>query len=118
MIQLYKLPQGKISIIHSSKDVSVGYLELNPHSELKIHNRPVNEELFQLVGSCEIKEFQGDRLINTVTMDENQRYVIEANKYHIHSNPTDSKSITIWNFEGDIVDIIQDIRDNCEQEQI
>ncbi|MFH1029749.1 MAG: hypothetical protein V1770_00640 [bacterium] len=38
---------------------------------------------------------------------------IEPNRYHIHFNPTEERSITFWKIIGDITEIINDIRNNC-----
>jgi len=40
---------------------------------------------------------------------------IPAGQFHIYSNPTNNKSITIWKFEGDITGLIEDIRDNFKK---
>ncbi len=115
MTEIYKLPQGKITIGFCDEGVSVGMLELSPGQELAKHNRPVDEELVQVYGSCVMKLFDGDRLIKEVTLNEGDKLVIPANQFHIHSNPTNDRSITLWKFEGDIVEIIENIRNSFER---
>ncbi len=51
-MELYDLPQGAISIAHCDAELCIGTLELDPDSALDRHNRPVDEELIQLHGSC------------------------------------------------------------------
>ena len=110
MVEIYELPQGKITIIFSDKSLSVGLLELNPKQELTRHNRLVDEELTQIHGSSTIKLFDGEEVTKQVILQENEKISISANQYHIHSNPTDKKSITLWQFKGDILEVIENIR--------
>lgn len=115
MQETYKLPQGKITISECNKNMSVGSLELNPGQELTKHNRPVNEMLTQLSGTSVMKLFDGDMLIKEVKLKENNTLEIPANQYHIHSNPNKNPSITKWQFQGDIVEIIENIRNSFER---
>lgn len=108
--EIYKLPQGLITISHCDKQLSIGLLELNPGQALSRHNRPVDEELVQISGSCTMKMFRGEDLVKRVVLKERERLVILANQDHIHSNPTEERSITLWKFEGNVVDIIESIR--------
>lgn len=110
MIEIYELPQGKMIIGFYDKSLSVGLLELNSKQELTRHNRTVNEELVQVSGSSVIKLFEGEELVKQVILKENEKVSIPANQYHVHSNPTDEKSITLWQFEGDILEVIENIR--------
>lgn len=115
MSEIYKLPQGKMIISFSDENLSIGLLELNPNQELSKHTRPVNEELVQICGSCIIKLFDKDESIKEVTLNEGEKLEIPANQFHIHSNPFNEESITLWKFEGDIVEIIEDIRNSFEK---
>lgn len=109
MYEVYKIPQGKIIIIHSDKNFSFGLLELSPKKELALHNRPVAEELLQIYGSSIIKIFKNKKEIK-IKLDKNKEIKIPADQYHIHSNSTNKKSITLWKFKGDITKIIAEIR--------
>lgn len=115
MTEIYKLPQGKIAISFYDKNLSIGLLELDPKQELSKHNRPVDEELVQIYGTSLIKLFDGDKLVKEVVLNENKRLLVPANQFHIHANPTGEKSITLWKFKGDIVDIIEKIRRNFKK---
>lgn len=109
-MEIYKLPQGKIIIIHSDRNLSQGLLILEPHKQLVKHNRPVNEELIQIQGRCEMILFKKDKEVKRVSLKEKQKLFIPANRFHIHSNPTDEISITQWKFRGDISETINHIR--------
>jgi len=110
MYEIYQLPQGKIILSSITKDLSIGILCLNPRQELAKHNRPVTEQLVQVVGTCVMKIFDGDSLIKEVTLQENDTLTLPANQFHIHSNLTDQISVTMWKFEGNILEVIQKIR--------
>lgn len=110
MTESYELPQGKITISFCDENLSVGLLELNPSQALSKHNRPVKEELVQIHGTCVMKLLDGNKLIKEVTLKTGEKLELPVNQFHIHSNPTDRKSITLWKFEGDIIEVIENIR--------
>lgn len=110
MTEIYELPQGKITIGFSDKNLSIGLLELNSRQEIQKHNRPIKELLVQVYGTALIKLFDGKRLAKSITLKEGEKLEIAANQFHIHSNPTNHKSITLWKFEGDITKVIDSIR--------
>lgn len=111
--EIYEVPQGKVFIGHSDKNLSVGYLELNPKQELEKHNRPVTERLMQITGSCVMKLYTGDE-VKEITLNEGDTLEIPPKQYHVHANVSDKKSITFWKAEGDITEIIQKIREQKE----
>ena len=115
MTEIYELPQGKTTISFCDENLSIGLLDLNPKQALAKHNRPVDEELVQIYGSCVMKLFDSDKLTKEVILNEGERLVIPANQFHIHSNSTGRKSITLWKFEGNIVDVIENIRNNFKK---
>lgn len=106
----YKIPQGKILIAFSDKNLSVGALELNPGQELSKHNRPVLESLFQIQGTCIMKFFEENGIIKEVILNKGDSIDIPPFKFHIHSNPSKEISITFWKANGDITEIINKIR--------
>ena len=110
MVEIYELPQGKITIIFYDKSLSVGLLELNPKEELAKHDRSVDEELIQIHGSSTIKLFNEEEFLKQIVLKENEKVSIPANQYRVHLNPTDKKSITLWQFKGDILEVIENIR--------
>jgi quercetin dioxygenase-like cupin family protein len=114
-VEIYELPQGKIAIISSDERLSIGLLELNPKQELPKHNRPVKEALLQVSGSCAMKLFKDSDSVEEVTLKEGKSLEIPANQFHIHSNPTNDKALTLWKFEGNITEIIKDIGDKFKK---
>lgn len=61
-----------------------------------------------------MKLFEENDSITNVKLKEGDSIDIPANKFHIHSNPSGSVSITLWKANGDITSIIEDIRKNGE----
>jgi quercetin dioxygenase-like cupin family protein len=109
----YKIPQGNILIAFSDKNLSVGTMTLNAKQELSKHNRPVLESLFQIQGKCVIKLFQEDQ-IKEITLNPGDSLDIPSESYHIHSNPFDQVSVSLWKASGDITEILNQIRKNSE----
>lgn len=107
MLEILKIPEGRIIIGFSDKSLSIGLLELNPGKELSKHNRPVKEELVQIKGNCLIKILDGDK----INLIEGKKLEIPARQFHIHSNPTPEKTLTLWKFQGDISEVIRKIRE-------
>lgn len=103
------IPQGTVYLGSSDQKRSVGYLELRPHTSLTLHNRPVIERLVQVENKCEMVIFWDDRKV--ITLNEHDGLVIKpAGTYHIHVNPFNKPSLTYWDFEGDVQEIIKCIR--------
>ena len=106
----YKIEQGNIMIAFSDKNLSVGTLTINSKQELSKHNRPVLESLYQIKAKCVMKLFDKDENVKEVILNEGESIDIPPEQYHIHSNPYDETSITFWKANGDITQIIEDIR--------
>lgn len=115
MTEIYQLPQGKITIDFCNKNLSTGFLELDPDQALEKHNRPVDEELMQMQGSCVMELFDNNGLVKKVVLNEGEKLTISANQYHIHSNNSDRKSITSWKFKGNIISVIENIKNNFKK---
>ena len=97
-------------VAFSDENLSVGTLEINSGQELTKHNRPCLESLFQLEGTCIMKLFEDNGEITNVTLNKGDSIDIPKEKFHIHSNQSDKKSITLWKASGDIRTIIENIR--------
>jgi len=113
--QKIKIAQGFIYLGPSNERQSVGYLELNPKTSLTLHTRPAVEKLTQVKGKCDMIVFDGgNKPVNVggriVLLNEEGKLVMKPDTLHIHSNPYDEKSLTYWDFDGDIREIIEAIR--------
>ncbi len=100
----YALPHGRIIVEECNEKKSRGRLELNPGAKLEPHTRPVAERLEQLDGKSE-------RIVDgkKVVMTPGNRIEIPPGQLHVHSNPFPEKSVTNWEFDGDIREVIREI---------
>jgi len=95
----------------STKEESVGYLELEPHTSLTLHNRLGGfENLTQVKGSCVMVIFDKPEGTNHKLDEDNELRIEPGGVWHIHTNPFDRPSLTYWRFEGDIRKVIDAIR--------
>ena len=111
--QKINLPQGAIYLGPSDENKSVGYLELNPYTSLTLHNRPATEKLTQVKGMSNMVIFNDEKGETNVLKVENT-ITINPTIWHIHANPYNETSLTYWDFEGDIREIINTIRKGAE----
>ena len=105
-----KISEGKIVIAYSDENFSLGFLEVNPDSEFKKHNRPCVETLYQIKGNATMLLFDEDGNREEIALSEGEELEISAGKYHIHSNRTAEPCIQMWKAKGDIRDILNNIR--------
>jgi len=109
--QKVEIEQGVFYLGESTKEESVGYLELKPHTSLTIHNRLGGiENLIQINGDCVIIIFDIPIGTNYKLTIGNKLKIKPEGVWHIHSNPFDMTSLTYWRFEGDIRNIIDAIK--------
>ena len=109
------MDQGAFYLGESDEEKSVGYLELEPHSSLTLHNRLGGiENLTQVKGSCVIVVFDKEEGTNHLLKEKDTLKIEPEGIWHIHVNPTDETSLTYWHFEGDIREIIENIKKGAE----
>ncbi|EKD62541.1 MAG: hypothetical protein ACD_52C00135G0010 [uncultured bacterium] len=112
VLEIIRIPQGKVFIKQTSSQVSEGLLQLDPGQEISGHNRPIFEELEQLMGESLIKIYDGTAVIMEKRLKPGDRYTIPWNKTHTHANEGLEPSILKWRFQGDAIDIVNLIRIN------
>jgi len=113
--QKVKTDQGAFYLGKSTKEKSVGYLELKPNSSLTLHNREGGiESLTQVKGKCVMVVF--DKLEGTnYLMKEEDKFTIKPKGVkHIHTNPFNKTCLTYWHFNGDIRKVIEAIKKGTE----
>ena len=111
--EILKFSKGKIIISKTGKDFSTGLLHLHPKSSLEKHNRPVDEQLVQIYGTCIMRLYDGEEF-KEIELKEGDELLIPARQFHMHANPFDLDSITAWRFDGDITEVIQGQRKNLK----
>lgn len=92
--EIYRLSQRRIFIGYSDKDMSAGFLELNPHQELSKHKRPVDEELIQIEGTSVVRMFRSHS-VEEVILPPSHTTTVPANRPHIHANRTNENLLHI-----------------------
>jgi quercetin dioxygenase-like cupin family protein len=89
---------------------------LPPHSELPKHNRPkAFENLVQITGKCKMEVFDEEGGSFEKVLNPGDMLRMEKGQFHIHSNPFDKKSYTLFKAEGDITEIMKVLRENFER---
>lgn len=99
---------------HSDENFTTGVMYLPPGCELSKHNRPnAFENLKQIAGKCKMTVFdlEGDGSFDKV-LSPGDELRMEKGQYHIHANPFDEKSYTLFKAEGDITDIVKTLKES------
>lgn len=109
----YKLDNGVITVAKATQSQSIGTLALNEGAELDRHSRPVDEQLLQIEGTGGVRVFH-ENSSEEILLKEGDTYVIPDGQEHQHLNMGDGRSVVIWRFDGDILDVIDDISDDNE----
>lgn len=98
---------------HSDESLTTGVMYLPPGAELPKHNRPkAFENLIQIYGKCKMVVFNEDGTSFEKILNPGDSIRMEKGQYHIHSNPFDEKSHTLFKAEGDITEIMDVLRKN------
>lgn len=118
-MDLYDLPDGRISVATCDAERSVGTLELDGRAALDPHTRPVEEQLIQLTGTGAVRLYEDAERPDAVAdptaptrevrLAPGERVEIPAGAVHAHANPSDESGVVLWRFDGDIRGVIEDI---------
>ncbi|MDQ5886700.1 MAG: hypothetical protein QG593_551 [Patescibacteria group bacterium] len=118
VFETWRDPATKVEFCfsHSDESLTTGVMYLPPHSELPKHNRPkAFENLVQITGKCKMEVFDEDGESFEKVLNPGDMLRMEKGQYHIHSNPYDEKSYTLFKAEGDITEIMKVLRENFER---
>ena len=111
--QKVAIDQGAFYFGESTKQKSVGYLELKPNTSLTLHNRVGGiENLTQVKGKCVMVVFDKSTGTNHLMKKGDKLTIKPEGTWHIHANPCDESCLTYWHFDGDIRKIIKAIKDS------
>ncbi len=101
---------------HSDEFLTTGVMYLPPGAELPKHNRPkAFENLIQTSGKCKMTVFNEDGTSFEKVLKPGDSLRMEKGQYHIHSNPFDEKSHTLFKAEGDITEVMKVLREDFER---
>lgn len=101
---------------HSDEQFTTGVMEIPPHSQLYKHNRPkAFENLVQVSGSCLMTVFDDGEIPTKHPLSHGDTLRMDKGQYHIHANPHDVPSLTLFKAEGDITEIMTTLRENFKR---
>lgn len=112
-IEIYQSPDGKSTFYftHSDENQTTGVLVLLPGAALTKHNRPnAIENLTQVSGKCLMTLFDAGDKPSEIELNPGEGVRMPKGQWHIHANPYDEVSVTLFKAEGDILDIMRVIR--------
>jgi len=115
IIEAYEDKEGivKFFFTHSDENFTTGIMIIKPNSELLKHNRPLAvENLIQIHGKCLIKLFSDENNFEEKLMFSGQSIQIPQAQFHIHANPYDEESVTLFLAQGDITKVMNVIRND------
>lgn len=113
--EVWQDPQTKVIFYfsHSDENLTTGVMEIPAGAELPKHNRPkAFENLVQVSGKCLIKVFDDNDNATEHILEAGDSLRMEKGQFHIHSNPFNETSYTLFKAEGDITEVMQVLRDN------
>lgn len=112
-IEIYETPdaQARFYFSHSDKYFSTGVLVLQPGAALPKHNRPLAiENLTQITGKCLMTLFDEHDKPRGIELKPGEGVRMYKGQWHIHANPYNEASVTLFKAEGDITEIMGALR--------
>ena len=98
---------------HSDEQFTTGVMVIPAHTELPKHNRPFAiENLVQVSGKCLMKVFDENDIATEHILEPGDNLSMAKGQYHIHANPNDEPSATLFKAVGDITSIVATLREN------
>lgn len=116
--EIWQDPQTKVTFYfsHSDENLTTGVMVIPPKTELPKHNRPkAFENLVQVSGKCVMIVFDESENSTEHTLEVGSTLRMEKGQYHIHSNPFDEISYTLFKAEGDITEVMKVLRENFKR---
>ncbi len=113
--EVWRDPETKVEFCfsHSDEKFTTGVMYIPPGVTLSKHNRPkAFENLMQVSGKCKMTVFDldGDGSFDKV-LSHGDTIRMERGQYHIHANPFEEGSYTLFKAEGDITEIVAALRE-------
>jgi quercetin dioxygenase-like cupin family protein len=113
--EIWQDPQTKVTFYfsHSDENLTTGIMVIPPKTELPKHNRPkAFENLVQVSGKCLMKVFDDNGDVAEHALEVGDKLRMKKGQYHIHSNPFDVVSFTLFKAEGDISEVMRVLKEN------
>lgn len=105
--------QARFCFSHTGKDMTAGVLILKSNTELPKHERPLAfENLLQVSGESRLALLdRHGELQTSYTLSPGTSIHLQKGQWHIHSNPYEEESITLFKAEGDISQAVAALRE-------
>ncbi len=101
---------------HSDTNFTTGVMMIPAGKELAKHNRPLAvENLVQVSGKCLMKVFDENDSSTDHILEVGSVLSMPKGQYHIHSNPYQETSYTLFKAVGDITAIVENVRQNFKK---
>lgn len=101
-------------ITHFDRAFTTGVTVLPPHTELSAHTRrDATENLVQIGGRSLVKLLDAKGVVlKEYILSIGDSLIIAEGGLHIHANPYDEPSLTVFKAVGDTVDAVESLRQN------
>ncbi len=112
--EIYETPDGsaRFYFSHSDEKFTTGILVLQPGAALPKHNRPhAIENDVQIGGKCLMTIFGENENNQEVELSAAEGVGIPKGQWHIHGNPYNEVSVTLFKLEGDILEVMRILRE-------
>ena len=112
--EIWEDPETSVRLIFSYSDtkLTTGIMIIPPKKALPKHNRPLAiENIVQVSGRCLIKVFSEADKATEHILTPGTSLSMRKGQYHIHSNPYDEPSYTLFKADGDITALVQILRE-------
>lgn len=112
-IAIYESPDRKARFYfsHSDSQLTTGVMVLQPGAVLSKHNRPhAFENLTQVAGRCFMTLFDEKDVPAEIELRVGEGVRMDKGQWHIHANPYDEVSLTLFIADGDITEIMETLR--------
>jgi quercetin dioxygenase-like cupin family protein len=116
--EVWQDPATKVTFYfsHSDENFTTGVMVIPAGAELSKHNRPkAFENLVQVSGKCLMKVFDENDQPTSHILEVGDTLRMEKGQFHIHSNPYDEPSVTLFKAEGDITEVVKVVRETFEK---
>lgn len=111
--EIWEDPQTSVRFYfsHSSSEFTTGVMMIPPKTELPKHNRPLAiENLVQVEGTCVMKTFDDNDDMTERILEVGSTLSMPKGQFHIHANPYEQPSYTLFKAQGDITTIVENVR--------
>ncbi|HUB94255.1 MAG TPA: hypothetical protein VMB52_07175 [Verrucomicrobiae bacterium] len=104
--------EARFCFAHVGTDFSTGVLLLKSGAELPKHHRPLAyENLFQIEGRSQVILLSEEGSVEaTHDLTPGTSLQMKKGQWHIHSNPFPEPSVTQFKADGDITEIVEQMR--------